>query len=66
MNRALGKSLGPAMLLVFGLSSLVAADPGTDPATSLRWRPIQEEAEALAAGKPVLYFFTAAGAAVQR
>jgi len=48
------------LLLVFGLSSLLAAAPAKDPATSLRWRPILEgEKEALAAGKPVLYFFTA-------
>lgn len=51
----------PAILLVFGLSSLLAAAPDEDVATSLRWRPILEgEKEALAAGnKPVLYFFTA-------
>jgi thiol:disulfide interchange protein len=60
MNGQPGKRLGPVMLLVLGLSSLLAASPTRDPATPLRWRRILEgEQEALAAGKPVLYFFTA-------
>jgi thiol-disulfide isomerase/thioredoxin len=60
MNEPLGKGLGAGILLVFGLSSLLAAGPAEDSATSLRWRTIVEgEGEAIAAGKPVLYFFTA-------
>ena len=60
MNGPLGRGLGPALLLAFGLSSVLAAEPDADLTTSLRWRPIQEgEQEALAAGKPVLYFCTA-------
>jgi len=60
MNGPLGRGLGPALLLVFGLSSVLTAELDTDLTTSVRWRPIREgEQEALAAGKPVLYFFTA-------
>lgn len=54
-------SLGrTAILMACGLSSLLGAGPDQDLTTSLRWRPIREgEQEALSAGKPVLYFFTA-------
>lgn len=53
------KNLGPGLVLALWLWPLAAA--GQDRAeTSLRWRPLLAgEEEALAAGKPVLYFFTA-------